>query len=399
MKPGPKPLLGTTMTHAERQARYRASHADGAPARQISLSAGGTVSAGHCTFDLWRVSVVLAKDLCKAVVFIFYPPIVHTRVSAHLRDTPQELTSQPEAKGRKKIMLGAPRLWRYLQRQITSFILASAFPLAAPSAQPRVSAQDQLIHEYLDVFTPHGMVAVLDPIGQEPGDVIDKLGEEFVHRRTECFSDLAPRESPSSLPSFDLGTEAAIRLGLSVPQIGDAELQALRESHVILRFDHVTVQSVSQGELRQAVNRGACPEIGRLIDKDPEALSASSILLGEVFFASRIVRLNRASGGGSGLSLSGLRALASHLGLRLRAEAGGDLETAKVVELSTTQPLPVAFRPAFIRLNPNQPGYRSSEGRIGAPSVVPFNPASESDRMALGAWIDQNLPKVKGGAR
>jgi hypothetical protein len=29
MKPGPKPLLGTTMTHAERQARYRASHAEG----------------------------------------------------------------------------------------------------------------------------------------------------------------------------------------------------------------------------------------------------------------------------------------------------------------------------------------------------------------------------------
>ena len=31
MKPGPKPLLGTTMTHAERQARYRAGHAEVAP--------------------------------------------------------------------------------------------------------------------------------------------------------------------------------------------------------------------------------------------------------------------------------------------------------------------------------------------------------------------------------
>ena len=29
MKPGPKPLLGTTMTHAERQARDRASHVAG----------------------------------------------------------------------------------------------------------------------------------------------------------------------------------------------------------------------------------------------------------------------------------------------------------------------------------------------------------------------------------
>jgi hypothetical protein len=30
-KPGPKPLLGTTKTHAERQARYRDSHAEGEP--------------------------------------------------------------------------------------------------------------------------------------------------------------------------------------------------------------------------------------------------------------------------------------------------------------------------------------------------------------------------------
>ena len=31
MKPGPKPSSGTTMTHAERQARYRAKQAVGAP--------------------------------------------------------------------------------------------------------------------------------------------------------------------------------------------------------------------------------------------------------------------------------------------------------------------------------------------------------------------------------
>ena len=31
MKPGPKPSSGTAMTHAERQARYRAKQADGSP--------------------------------------------------------------------------------------------------------------------------------------------------------------------------------------------------------------------------------------------------------------------------------------------------------------------------------------------------------------------------------
>ncbi len=35
MKPGPKPLSGTTMTHAERQARYRAAHAESAPPPKV----------------------------------------------------------------------------------------------------------------------------------------------------------------------------------------------------------------------------------------------------------------------------------------------------------------------------------------------------------------------------
>ncbi len=35
MKPGPKPLSGTAMTHAERQACYRARHAQGAPKRRF----------------------------------------------------------------------------------------------------------------------------------------------------------------------------------------------------------------------------------------------------------------------------------------------------------------------------------------------------------------------------
>lgn len=270
---------------------------------------------------------------------------------------------------------------------------------AAALAQSATSVQAQLIREYLDVFAPHGMVAILDPIGQEAGDVIDKLGEEYIHRRDECFSNLIPRVSPANLPNFDIGAAAAVRLGLGVPQVGDAELHALGDDRVILRFDHVSVQTVSQGQLRQAVNRRSCPEIGRLIDKDPAALKEGTLLLGEVYFASRIVRVNRSSGGGGGLSLSGLRALATRLGLRLRTEAGADLEVAQVVELSNPEPLPVAFRPAFIRLDPTQPGYRSVEGRKDAPSVVQFNPDLEPDRLALSSWIDRNLAPATGSAR
>jgi hypothetical protein len=159
------------------------------------------------------------------------------------------------------------------------------------------------------------------------------------------------------------------------------------------------VQTVSQGELRQAINRPACPEVARLIDKDPEALKAGTFLLGEVFLARSIARVDRNGGAGGMFSLSGLRALATRFGLKLGAEGGGDLETAQVVQISSNEPLPVAFRPAFIRLDPGKPGYRASEGRPNTPSIIPFNPDSADDRSALTSWIDKSLPTAIGAKR
>ena len=46
MKPGPKPLLGTTMTQAERQARYRASLAQATPRDRVTANPL-TAAVGH----------------------------------------------------------------------------------------------------------------------------------------------------------------------------------------------------------------------------------------------------------------------------------------------------------------------------------------------------------------
>ncbi len=259
-------------------------------------------------------------------------------------------------------------------------------------AQSISDVQTRLIQEYVDAFKPQGMVAVLIPIGQEAGDVMDRLGEEFVHRRKECFPDLIVDEKPSRLPNVDISAGAALRLGLGAEQIGDAELNAVGNNRVILLFDQVTVQTFSQGQLRQSIDRSACPEVARLIDKNPDALKEGTLLLGSVFRARSIVRISRQQGGGGSFSLDGLRALVKRFGWSLRGEGGAEVESAEAIELSKAEEsAPVAFRPAFIRLDPSQPGYRAAEGKLGAPSIVLFNPQSEDDRLALNAWIDRSL--------
>jgi hypothetical protein len=51
MKPGPKPSSGTAMTHAERQARYRARQAAGAPT--LRYRKPPIVAAGFSDGETW----------------------------------------------------------------------------------------------------------------------------------------------------------------------------------------------------------------------------------------------------------------------------------------------------------------------------------------------------------
>lgn len=58
MKPGPKSLSGMTMTQAERQARYRARQAEGAPALRYRKPADR-----RSRLQRWRDAVAELQDL------------------------------------------------------------------------------------------------------------------------------------------------------------------------------------------------------------------------------------------------------------------------------------------------------------------------------------------------
>jgi hypothetical protein len=89
--------------------------------------------------------------------------------------------------------------------------------------------------------------------------------------------------------------------------------------------------------------------------------------------------------------LQALLALAARFGLGVSTEAGASLETAQVVGLTSEGALPVALRPAFIRLGGAEPGYR---GGPQAPTIVPFDSELVEHRQALISWIDRELLKV-----
>jgi hypothetical protein len=258
-----------------------------------------------------------------------------------------------------------------------------------------MSNQQRLIAEYVEAFKPHGMVPILIPLGQEVGDVMDRLGEEFICRRADCFANLTAREAPSTLPNIEVGAAAAAHFGLSVSQIGEAELRAMGGNRVILRFDDVAAEAVSQAAFRQSLRPDACPEVARLLAKDPDSLQDGVVLLGQVFRARRIMRLERKREATGNFVLEGLQSMAERFGLRLRAAGGGDVKSAETVELGTTKSLPVAFRPAFIRIEPGRPAaFRSVDEQADRPVLREYSGDRDSDVAALGAWMDRQLPRL-----
>jgi hypothetical protein len=165
---------------------------------------------------------------------------------------------------------------------------------------------------------------------------------------------------------------------------------------VILRFDNVTAEAASQVAFRQSLRPDACPDVARLLAKDPDSLQDGIVLLGQVFRARRIMRLERRREAKGNFVLSGLQAMAERFGLHLRAAAGGDVKSTETIELGTTKPLPVAFRPAFVRIEPGQPAsFRAVDEPVDRPVLREYSAERDRDVAALSAWMDRQLPRLR----
>jgi hypothetical protein len=254
----------------------------------------------------------------------------------------------------------------------------------------------RLEHEYAAAFLPYGLVPVLLPRGQDVGDVIARLDGSYVARGDECFPGLMPREALSSLVAVDVSWSAAAQLALGVEAVAAAEAQGRLENHVQVRFEQVRSRSASLTQLRQHVKPAVAPEVALLLAADPKELAKSPdwLLVGEVLTAVTVVRVTRSRKAGGKADLSILQRI---FGAGAKAQVGGDLAKDETAEIRTTEPVPVAFRPACIKVTPE------IAGEFRSVSLSEFNPKDETHREALSAWvmfslapIGNNVPVGKG---
>jgi len=133
------------------------------------------------------------------------------------------------------------------------------------SAQP--NAFESFRNALVDYFASQNYVPVLINRGYTVGDVVEVDGVNFYARALRCFSRLKlPAPVQTSLTDVLESSSAAMSFGLRLRQIFDSSAGADLVNRILIKFSDVTVVSVARLDLRDALDRQACPEIAPLVD-------------------------------------------------------------------------------------------------------------------------------------
>jgi hypothetical protein len=228
---------------------------------------------------------------------------------------------------------------------------------------------------------------VLLPRGQDVGDVIARLDGGYIARGDECFPGLVPREARSNLTAVDVSWNAAAQLALGVEAVAAAEAQGRLENRVQVRFEQVLSRSASLTQLRQHVKSAVVPEVALLLTAGPTEFEKVPdwLLIGEVLTAVTVVRVTRSRAAGGKADLTFLQRI---FGAGAKAKVEGDLAKEETAEIRTMEPLPVAFRPARIKVTPE------IAGEFRDLLFSEFDANNEAHLEALSAWVARHLAPI-----
>src|SRR6516165_8758865 len=119
----------------------------------------------------------------------------------------------------------------------------------------------------VDYFARLNYVPVLVNRGYTVGDVVEVDGVNFYARALRCFPRLKPPEPVQTvLTDVFESSKAGLNFGLMLKRIFDSSAGADLVSQIRIRFSDITVVSAALLDLRDALDRQACPAIAPLVD-------------------------------------------------------------------------------------------------------------------------------------
>ncbi len=215
----------------------------------------------------------------------------------------------------------------------------------------------------IDFFAEQGYIPVIVDRGYKLGDVVNIDGVNLYARGERCFPTLkVPSPVTSALPDVVRVDDAALSWGLRLRQIFNSSIGADLARRIEIKFSDVKVISVTLLELREALDRNACPEIAPLIDGTLAPLQSNErpyFVISEVMIGKREAQLEFASRADLAFKTKQLTGQVASTDLAVSTEGGGIVTlTNKTATLIAIKPVTV---PNIVKIASFSNEFRGSE--------------------------------------
>jgi hypothetical protein len=198
----------------------------------------------------------------------------------------------------------------------------------------------------VDYFASQNYVPVLVNRGYTVGDVVEVDGVNFYARASRCFPRLKlPEPVQTSLTDVLESNSVGMSFGLRLRQIFDSNAGADLVNRIRVKFSDVTVVSAARLDLRDALDRQACPEVAPLVDATITAVDRNRkpfFVVSEVLSGKRQATLTLAD-------KANLQAKADRIAQRVgNAQVKVEVTNEGVITLKSNVVMPIALKPVTV---------------------------------------------------
>jgi hypothetical protein len=267
----------------------------------------------------------------------------------------------------------------------------------SPSTAALPSELGSMLDSQKEIFEKAHLTPIIIPQGEHVGDIIDVSNATLIATADDCFPGLNPRKESSVLPQRVILSEKGLGAALGVADIGNASGQIEGGHTFVLDFKDVRVERVSQYQLRTSLKKediSECDKVKPFMTEDQSVTPKTSdpnrvsvmpdpgamrtivsqrpppLLIGEVFYASRIVHVQTTQKITANAQLSLGEKILRTLGIlsSFKVSATGDQNMSDSFDLVGQQSIPVALARHSSLLHPSN--WRTDAQNIAWPAWI-----------------------------
>jgi hypothetical protein len=231
-----------------------------------------------------------------------------------------------------------------LARAFAVFAALASWSPAPSFAEP--TAFESFRNALVDYFASQNYVPVLVNRGYTVGDVVEVDGVNFYARAVRCFPRLKlPEPVQTALTDVLESSSVGMSFGLKLRQIFDSSAGADLVNRIRIKFSDVTVVSVARLDLKDALDRQACPEIAPLVDATVTAVDRHRrpfFVVSEVLSGKRQATLTLADKANLQVKAERIAQQVANAQVKIEVAADG------LITLKSDVVMPIALRPVTV---------------------------------------------------